>query len=92
MNTLSKLFALSAVAALFFSSCGNKTAGQQSSVDSGSVAAAAADTIAAQAINKKKVILFIGDMMDKKINKEYIICLLIPIVVGLVSGLLSIGG
>ena len=36
------------MAALFFSSCGNKTAGQQSSVDSDSVAAAAADTIAAQ--------------------------------------------
>lgn len=47
MKTLSKLFALSAVAALFLSSCGNKTAGQQSSVDSDSIAAAV-DTAAVQ--------------------------------------------
>ena len=30
--------------------------------------------------------------MDKKINKEFVICLLIPIIVGIVSGLLSING
>ena len=47
MKTLSKLFALSAASVLFLSSCGNKTAGQQSSVDSDSVAAAA-DTVVAQ--------------------------------------------
>lgn len=30
--------------------------------------------------------------MDRKINKEFIICLLIPIFVGIISGLLSIKG
>ena len=45
MKSLSKLFALSAVSVLFLSSCGNKTAGQQSSSDSDSVAAAV-DTVA----------------------------------------------
>lgn len=47
MKTLSKLFVLSAASVLFLSSCGNKTAGQQSSVDSDSVAAAV-DTVVAQ--------------------------------------------
>lgn len=47
MKNVSRLFALSAVAALFLSSCGNKTAGQQSSVDSDTVAAAV-DTVVAQ--------------------------------------------
>ena len=38
------------------------------------------------------LILFIGDDMERKVNKEFVISLLIPSLVGLISGLLSMGG
>ena len=54
MKTLSKLFALSAASVLLLTACGNKTAGQQSSTDSDSIAAAAADTVVAQEVQEQK--------------------------------------
>jgi hypothetical protein len=45
MKSLSTLFVLSAASVLFLISCGNKSAGQQSSTDSDSIATAAVDTV-----------------------------------------------
>ena len=53
MKSLLSIFAMSAASALMLASCGNKTAGQQSSTDSDSVAAVA-DTVVAQEVQEQK--------------------------------------
>lgn len=39
-----------------------------------------------------QLIIFIGDIMLNKINKNLLISIIIPLVVGIISGLISIGG
>ena len=39
-----------------------------------------------------QLIIFIGDIMFNKINKNLLISIIIPLVVGIISGLISIGG